>query len=183
MLETSRQGQYAGFVTRLAAFVIDILFVNLVVFIVSQVAILLLKFFNVERYLPEAATDYFIMAVALVVMGISLSFAYLYAIFLWRISGQTLGKALMGVRVVGMDGNFLTFRQGTIRFFAYWLSAVALFTGFLWSLVDDRRQTWHDKLAKTYVIYAWEAEGSGQLVRQLKARRRERSSQIVNQKS
>jgi len=178
MLETSRQGQYAGFVTRLAAFVIDILFVNLVIFVVGQVAILLIKFFNVERYLPEAATDYFIMTVTLAVMGISLSFAYLYAIFLWRISGQTLGKALIGIRVVGVDGRFLTFRQGTIRFFAYWLSAIALFAGFLWSLVDDRRQTWHDKLAKTCVIYAWEAEGSGQLVRQLKARRKKHGSTV-----
>ncbi len=178
MLETSKQGQYAGFVTRLAALVIDILFINLVIFIVSQVAILLIKFFNVERYLPEAATDYFIMAVALVVMGISLGFSYLYAIFLWRISGQTLGKALMGIRVVSTDGHFLTFRQGTIRFFAYWLSAMALFTGFLWSLIDDHRQTWHDKLAKTYVIYAWEAEGSGRLIRQLKARRKKHGSTV-----
>jgi uncharacterized RDD family membrane protein YckC len=178
MLETSKQGQYAGFITRLAAFVIDILFINLIIYIVSQIAVLLVKFFGVERYLPETATDYFVMAVAVVVMGIGLSFSYLYAIFLWRISGQTLGKALMGVRVVGADGRFLTFRQGTIRFFAYWLSALALFTGFLWSLIDDRRQTWHDKLAKTYVIYAWEAEGSGQLVRQLKARRKKHGSTV-----
>jgi len=51
-------------------------------------------------------------------------------------------------------------------------------TGFLWSLIDDHRQTWHDKLAKTYVIYAWEAEGSGRLIRQLKARRKKHGSTV-----
>jgi uncharacterized RDD family membrane protein YckC len=27
------------------------------------------------------------------------------------------------------------------------------FLGYLWILVDDRRQGWHDKLARTLVVY------------------------------
>jgi uncharacterized RDD family membrane protein YckC len=31
------------------------------------------------------------------------------------------------------------------------------FLGFLWILIDNRRQGWHDKMAGTCVIYNWPA--------------------------
>ena len=40
--------------------------------------------------------------------------------------------------------------------------------GVLWVIVDDRRQGWHDKLAHTCVIYAWNAEQNVFLVNQVK---------------
>jgi uncharacterized RDD family membrane protein YckC len=39
----------------------------------------------------------------------------------------------------------------------YLLGFVSLGFGFLWILVSDRRQGWHDLLAGTYVIYTWAA--------------------------
>ena len=32
------------------------------------------------------------------------------------------------------------------------LSSIALSLGYYWVLIDRKRQTWHDKLANTYVI-------------------------------
>jgi uncharacterized RDD family membrane protein YckC len=37
------------------------------------------------------------------------------------------------------------------------LAALPLYLGFLWSLVDNRRQGLHDKVAGTCVVYAWAA--------------------------
>jgi uncharacterized RDD family membrane protein YckC len=43
------------------------------------------------------------------------------------------------------------------RFIGYFISGI-LFLGFLWVLLDSRRQGWHDKIAGTFVIYSWEAK-------------------------
>jgi len=39
------------------------------------------------------------------------------------------------------------------RYFAYLVSIIPIFLGFLWIAVDKRKQGWHDKLAGTVVIY------------------------------
>jgi len=39
-----------------------------------------------------------------------------------------------------------------LRFFAYFVSALPLYLGFLWAAFDRRKQGWHDKIARTIVI-------------------------------
>lgn len=56
------------------------------------------------------------------------------------------------------------------RVLGYYISFLALFLGFLWVLVDDRRQGWHDKIADTIVVYDWEAR-LGKRMREWLARR------------
>jgi len=43
------------------------------------------------------------------------------------------------------------------RLVAYLVLPGLFFFGFLWILGDDKRQAWHDKVARTYVVYAWDA--------------------------
>ena len=80
-----------------------------------------------------------------------------YYLFFWILMGQTPGKMLLGIRIVSLDGSRLTFWQALRRFIGYFLSALALYAGYWWVLIDNRRQGWHDKLAGTIVIYAWDA--------------------------
>ena len=87
-----------------------------------------------------------------------------YSILAWMLVGKTAGKALMGLRVLGQDGRPVTFHQALVRALGYYVSGLALFIGFLWVLVDDRRQTWHDKLARTVVVYEWDAQYEERLV-------------------
>ena len=47
-----------------------------------------------------------------------------YVVLFWVISGQTLGKRLMGLRVAQMDGSRMTFGRGTLRLVGYWISAI-----------------------------------------------------------
>jgi uncharacterized RDD family membrane protein YckC len=71
-------------------------------------------------------------------------------------TGQTLGKMACGIRVVdattGQPGIGVGRAIG--RYFARWLSAIALLLGYFWMLWDDRKQTWHDKLVSSLVVKA-----------------------------
>ena len=44
--------------------------------------------------------------------------------------------------------------QAILRYIGYIVSALALSIGFIWIAIDKRRQGWHDKIARTYVIPA-----------------------------
>jgi uncharacterized RDD family membrane protein YckC len=78
-------------------------------------------------------------------------------IFFWTLTGQTPGKLLLGLRIVRAKNDQITLWQAIRRYVGYYLSALALYAGYWWVLVDNRRQGWHDKLAGTIVVYAWEA--------------------------
>lgn len=67
----------------------------------------------------------------------------------WR--GATPGKRALGLRVTAQDGSPLRVGQAIGRTSAYLLSLPFL-AGFLWAAVDQRRETFHDKLAGTAVM-------------------------------
>jgi uncharacterized RDD family membrane protein YckC len=87
-------------------------------------------------------------------MGIYYIVSFLYDVSFWVLSGQTPGKRVLGVRVMRTDGKRLTLGKAVLRRIGYWVSAI-FFLGFLWILVDNRRQAFHDKLAGTIVTYSW----------------------------
>jgi uncharacterized RDD family membrane protein YckC len=68
--------------------------------------------------------------------------------------GRTLGKAVMGLSVVGLDGRQLSVVRSVVRALAYVVSLVPLFAGFIWVLVDRERRGWHDYIARSRVVYA-----------------------------
>ena len=74
---------------------------------------------------------------------------------------------LLGVRVVNREGQEITFWQAVRRYIGYYISAFALYIGFIWVLFDNRRQGWHDKLAGTYVIYTWDARPGDKMAARL----------------
>jgi len=96
------------------------------------------------------------------VVGILIYLGLIVASFAYEILlqagpyGQTIGKAVVGVRVVRADtGGRLTVGQSTGRVLARsFLSGSILLLGYLWAFFDDRRRSWHDMLAETLVIVA-----------------------------
>lgn len=138
-------GAYAGFVTRLIAMTIDLLIITGFNTILTFIGGFMVEFFQVSERT--------ITVVTILGVIVSIFFLILYFLILWMLAGQTIGKAIMGLRIVRTDGERINLRRAVIRLAGYWLSAI-LFLGYLWALVDSRRQTWHDKLAGTLVIYA-----------------------------
>ena len=169
----SLRGHPAGFVTRYVAFLLDVLVVAFVSFLFVTILQVTLEFFGIDALMTlaaqsrEASRQTVVLGGAmrwlLTVVGGFLTFG-IYSIVAWLLVGKTVGKALMGLRVLGQDGRRLTFSQALIRALSYYISGLALFIGFLWVLVDDRRQAWHDKLARTIVVYEWDAQYEERLV-------------------
>jgi uncharacterized RDD family membrane protein YckC len=76
----------------------------------------------------------------------------LYCTVMWALLGKTIGMALFGVKVVRMDGSPVGLGQSLVRAVCYGLSAI-LMIGFAWMIFDRRHQGFHDKLARTLVVY------------------------------
>ena len=159
------QGHYAGFITRSFAFIIDLIVVALMLTFVSFALTFISRFIEL---MPDIITSLFSTsdtsmtnayneALPTIILVVNVVLVFGYFIFFWMTSGQTLGKALMGVRVISVSGRPLTFFQALFRFLLYPVSAMFFFLGFLWVLADNQRQGWHDNLARTYVIYTWRA--------------------------
>lgn len=64
---------------------------------------------------------------------------------------RTAGKALLGIQVVGSDGEPAGFGSALGRSAAYLLSTAGLGLGYFWALGAEHK-TWHDKLAGTRVV-------------------------------
>ncbi len=163
----SLRGHPAGFVTRYVAFLLDVLVVTIASFLFVTSLRVTLDFFGINTLLASAAESRPAAQQTVVLGGlvrwlITIAGGFLtfgvYSIAAWLLVGKTVGKALMGLRVLGQDGRRLTFSQALIRALGYYVSGLALFIGFLWVLADDRRQAWHDKLARTIVVYEWDAQ-------------------------
>ena len=70
----------------------------------------------------------------------------------WLRGGQTLGMRAWRLMVVRDDGSPPTLRDALVRFAAAMLSWAALGIGFLWSLFNAEKLTWHDRLSGTRLV-------------------------------
>lgn len=85
--------------------------------------------------------------------GANIIISWLYFSLLQSSSRQaTIGKMVMGLKVVDEDGERITFQQATIRYFSKILSAIILMIGYIMAAFSSKKQALHDKLASTYVI-------------------------------
>jgi uncharacterized RDD family membrane protein YckC len=181
-VEPSLQGQYAGFASRFCAFVVDVIILNGLVLMLVLGSGLLLSFLSINPLLPTAQVrlGWLTLSVSALLRNVgAIAFMLLffaYPIFFWTLAGQTPGKALIGLRVVQMNGEPLHAGRAFGRALGYWLASLPFFLGFLWVLVDDQRRGWHDHLTNTCVIYAWEAREATRLQARLARRRRARAS-------
>ena len=78
------------------------------------------------------------------------SFAF-FAWF-WLHGGQTLGMRAWRIRLQKRGGGPVTPWQVLLRFLAAIVSWLALGLGFLWSLVDREKLTWHDRFSMTELV-------------------------------
>jgi len=87
---------------------------------------------------------------SLITMALSISY---YVYFISQ-RGQTLGKKAMNLRVQNEStGQNLDVVSAILReVVGKFLSGIVLFLGYFWMLWDDKKQTWHDKIAKSIVV-------------------------------
>lgn len=78
----------------------------------------------------------------------------LFAFFakFWTHAGQTLGMQVWGIRVQNIDGGAIDLRQSLLRFTVAIASWLCLGLGFLWSLFDRHKRSWHDIASNSQVV-------------------------------
>ena len=133
--------KYAGFWIRLGAVLIDLMVMGVVLYIPSTVI------YGSEYWVGDQFFYGFW----------DLMFSYVLplvgTIWFWLRFSGTPGKMVLKLKIVDAGtGNKLTFGQAIGRYFAYILSAIPFFLGYIWVGFDKRKQGWHDKLAGTVVI-------------------------------
>jgi uncharacterized RDD family membrane protein YckC len=76
-----------------------------------------------------------------------------YTYFEGAAAGQTLGKKLLGIRVIDFrTGGPLGYGTAALRWLCRILSGIPCGLGYFWMLWDKEKQTWHDKLTNTVVV-------------------------------
>ncbi|MBN1263389.1 MAG: RDD family protein [Candidatus Pacebacteria bacterium] len=119
----------AGFKIRFLAIVIDI-------------SIMI----GVRRFLDLILTGLFRRLAILVFLGGYFPYFTLYF-------QATLGKMILGLKVVSQDRKKLVFFQVLLReWIGKLFSCLVLFLGFAWVIFDRKKQGWHDKIAQTLAV-------------------------------
>ncbi len=76
-----------------------------------------------------------------------------YAAVLWKVKGSTVGGLICNLHVVRLDGRPIDWPTAVVRALGCFLSLIAVGLGFIWVAFDPERQSWHDKIAGTTVVY------------------------------
>jgi uncharacterized RDD family membrane protein YckC len=119
---------FAGFGTRLVAWLVDVCVILLAGGIVSTLTF-------------GAGTILFLVG------------PWLYEAFMLSSEWQaTVGKRLMSIVVTGIDGNRISFARATGRHFAKILSTFILCIGYIMAAFTAKKQALHDLLAETLVV-------------------------------
>lgn len=80
---------------------------------------------------------------------------FLYVAVSLIVAGRTLGKGIVGLRVVMADGTTLTPARALVRTLAFPLSALLLGLGFVGIFIHREHRALHDLIAGTAVVVDW----------------------------
>lgn len=140
-------GHYAGAISRAVGAALDTVIV-LSSFTVALAGLDLLSRVIAGQSLSGARSG----VVSIVAMSVW-AFVYVYASL--AIAGRTLGKGIVGLRVVMANGSPLSPRRALVRTLAFPLSAVFAGLGFAGILLQREHRALHDLIARTAVVYDW----------------------------
>jgi uncharacterized RDD family membrane protein YckC len=144
-----REPQLAEPGSRLAAFVVD------TVFVASGQAVLLapVVWYWWARETPRTPSDVALLPVvaSVTLLPLALLLGVLYHVYFWSVKGATPGKELLDLRVVADDGSSpIPLASALRRALGYLLSAASLGLGFLMVIFGGRGL--HDRIAGTRVV-------------------------------
>ncbi len=147
--------KYAGFWIRTAAYVIDIVPISIVVvtlfFLYTDFGQTWIAY-QADRANVDARVQF--MTERNWIREISFGVWLVYCGLMEGSSFQgTLGKRLVGIRVVDRMGNRISFGCSMIRNLSKITSYIPFLMGFFWVAGSRQKHGWHDILAKTDVVH------------------------------
>ena len=125
MTEISMEKAGAG--ARFGSYILDLIIVEVVALVVGFVFVYLMP-----------------------ILSLAIPFGY-YTYFFGK--GQTLGMKAAKIKLCGTDGTYpVGYGKGFLRCIGMIISGLVIGLGYLWILIDETKQGWHDKIAGTYVV-------------------------------
>ena len=136
--------EYASFGARLLAMIIDIVIINTASSMIQAPFLaLMLGNLNSTTMIVGFVGPIFLVG----------GLAVFYTVWLESSAWQaTLGKKILGLRVVDLDGQRITFWKSAARNFNKSISSLILGIGYLMPLWTAKRQALHDRMARCLVI-------------------------------
>ena len=146
---TGLRGHYAGAVSRLVAYAIDLAVISALFGLALAAVSFTISLIRGHTFSWDES-------------GIGVAIAYgcwwfAYFAYSWAVSGKTFGMAVLGVQVVSREGATAGPRRAIVRTLVFPLSFLFLGLGFVGILIDGERRALHDVIAGTTVVYTWDA--------------------------
>jgi uncharacterized RDD family membrane protein YckC len=136
----------AGLATRVLAFAVDALIIDVAGWAVGGVVAVAASAFGLSDTVQSVLVAGGAVLAVLWAAG--------YFIFFWSTTGQTPGDRVMRIRVRdGREDRPLTVGRAVVRLLGAVLSALLLFLGYVMILFDPRRRGLHDRMANSIVVY------------------------------
>tara|TARA_B100000315_G_scaffold76524_2_gene69969 strand:- start:13025 stop:13495 length:471 start_codon:yes stop_codon:yes gene_type:complete len=139
--ENALRELYAGFWIRLGASTIDSILLLLLI------TPLLIGTYGIDPILTgKAGTGLLEFLITWIIPAVVI-------IAFWVFRSATPGKMLLRIKIIDAKTRGKpSIGQLIWRYLAYIVSTIPLMLGFLWVAFDERKQGWHDKLARTIVV-------------------------------
>lgn len=131
-----------GLLRRLGAIFYDsVLVFGLVFFAFAVVYLPLAIGFGMEDSRGNPAYTLYLMLVAVS-----------FHLWFWTHGGQTLGMRSWRLKVVDTAGGPISLKQAVLRYLVAVISLAVFGLGFVWSLFDRQKRTWHDIASSTRLV-------------------------------
>jgi uncharacterized RDD family membrane protein YckC len=141
-------GRFAGASTRLAEFAIDAFAIVTLFGVAANVAVFVIRLvFGVDISTTNTDNNWWLVSY--------LIWALLYFWVSTAITGRTIGKWLVGVRIVERDGSPLRTGPALVRVLVLPVSLASFGLGLVGIVIGRERRAWHDMAAGTVVVYDW----------------------------
>lgn len=143
--------RYGGFWRRLFAFVIDLAMIVLLCAVMGAMAYVGYKVGLAAHHRAVTLANASPLVVFLTFSGVFLTTAY-FVVF-HGMDGQTIGKSVFHLRVVGPDQQRISYRRAFLRCVGtFGLGMASIGVSLLWILWSREKRGWHDYLARTWVV-------------------------------
>lgn len=143
--------RWGGFFRRTGAFIIDLVMIALLSVLMGVTAYIGYKVGLAahNRFISWNSAAPLMSFLTLASMGLATA----YFVVFHGMEGKTIGKWLLGLRVVGAEQSPITYRRALLRLIGTVGFGLASFgLSLFWILWQREKRGWHDFLARTWVI-------------------------------
>src|SRR5581483_557952 len=149
--QAAPETRYGGLWRRLAAFSVDAAVIFFLTALMAMIADVGCKVGLPAHNRAVSMGNAGPLVVLLTLAGAFLTTAY-FVVF-HGMDGQTVGKRVFHLRVVGAERQPIGYRRALLRWIAaVGLGAASIGLGVLWIVWSREKRAWHDYLARTWVV-------------------------------